>query len=158
MPNSGLLGLVKKPLVALGPMPGHALHRAIRRHGAHRPEYGTRVPLQVLDEALKMSPFIDSQGDRFRWADPDASVQLHALEKEFLDIIDEIGPVVTFNSFRIRLEAIGWKPVTVSLHLRTSTILDSPSRGMYHVLAADVVPSDFEHARTVAPPRGYRKR
>jgi sigma-70-like protein len=157
-PDSPLLRTIRRPLIGLGPQTLHALARAIRRAHVRRPEYGPRLPISVLKEALAASPFIaEAGGGLYDWIGPARVVSMAPAEAAAVDFLRDHGPAASFTTMRRALEPRGINAVTMSLYLTTSALIQRVSRGIYALAGADLMPSDVERARRETPSRHRRR-
>lgn len=155
--DSPFMAVIRRPLVLVGPQTAQALQRAVRRAQARRPEYGARVPLETLKQALAASPYIRITDGLHEWTGPTDKVAFGDVERAIMEVLQREGPAATFSTIRKHIVQLGIKPVTMSLYLSTSPLFDQSGRGMYHLLGADLMPSDIELARRLSPKSRYRR-
>ncbi len=145
--DSSLMRRLRKPLLILGSIPTATLLRCLRRMRRGRPEYGPSAPASVILAAIHMSPFLEFQDSRIAWVGPDRIERLGIAEEALLKLFEEEGPALSARTIREALIPAGVDPVTLSVTLSNSPLIERLGNRVYCVAGSDVLPADVEDAQ-----------
>lgn len=141
---------LRKLLVVLGPQPLYVIHRALRRESRRRPGYGAALSAEVLRTALDRSPYVSLEAGRYEWIGASRTVSVGVAEQAVADLLGRRGPAMHKSVIEIELASAGIEPVTLSLALGSSLLIDRVAPGVYAVAGAALLPADVELAREQA--------